>query len=743
MRPRARSARPSAGFSLAVTCGYLVAWVGLDRLAALYMIAPEASVWTPALGLSLALLLVFGLRFAPLLLLAAGLEFFTGGSTISLTTDMSLAVVDLVLLSGAAWLALGPLDLDPRLARQHDVLVVVALLGVALPLVTGLASVVVLTVGDVGMQEGLVSTFLATAAGDANGIVALTPALLVVLRPFPGVWRTLSDPPVEIDLPHGRERYETAAELVLLVLALFAAYGPTFGGPLDTVYVAWIPMLYVAVRHGVFRTSIFLLLLNAGAVGLAARRVQDNEFNLQFGLLTVTLSGLVLAAVVTERRQHADQLQHHALHDPLTGLPNRTLLRDRIRGASRRVLRRPGSAFGVLYVDLDRFKAVNDTFGHSVGDELLRAVADRLAEAVRPADTVARVGGDEFVVVVEDITDEDEARAVADRVLAHLQRSFQVADREFTVGATIGLATAEDGTTPEELLRDADTALNQAKSTRRGQVLPFAQPMRTKAVEELTLEHELRRALDTDELGIVLQPIIALPEGTVHSLEVLARWTHPRRGPISSETFIRVAEETGLVHAVARRILRLGCRVGAELSGEPDGAAPAVAVNVSAHQLERSTFADEITAALRDTGLPAGRLELEITESAWVDRAVHSARQLQELRHEGVHFVIDDFGSGYSSFAYLRRLPVSGLKLDHEFVGNLPGDRDAEVIAEAVVAMAGRLSLSVTAEGVERPEQLEYLRAIGCDRVQGRLLAAEMEATDLHAWLDQRRPSLR
>ena len=477
--------------------------------------------------------------------------------------------------------------------------------------------------------------------------------------------------------------------------------------------------------------------MNAGAVALAVRRLQgDNQFNLQFGLLTVTVAGLLLAALVTERRTHAEQLRHDALHDPLTGLPNRTLLTDRIIGAIKRLDRHTDAVFAVLYVDLDRFKTINDTLGHGVGDDVLRAVGERLREAVRPADTIARVGGDEFVVLVEQIRDEHDAQVVADRVLEALDRPLVAGEREFTIGATMGLTMAADDATPEELLRDSDIALNRAKATQRGRVLSFSEPMRSRAVEALALEHDLRRALDGDELDIALQPILSSTHGRVISMEALARWQHRERGPVDSATFVRVAEEAGLVHALAGQVLRRACAAVAALPSPPSGAPPRVAVNVSALQLERASFADDVRRALERSGLPAERLELELTESAWVTRAVHAARQLRELHAEGVRFVIDDFGSGYSSFAYLRRLPVSGLKLDHEFVAGLPDDRDATVIAEAVVAMAQGLSLSVTAEGVEDTVQLEYLRDIGCERVQGRLMAPEMRVDELSSWLE-------
>jgi len=431
---------------------------------------------------------------------------------------------------------------------------------------------------------------------------------------------------------------------------------------------------------------------------------------------------------VIERKRAQERLAHQALHDPLTELPNRALFLDRLALALAR-LRRRQSSMAVLFADVDRFKVVNDSLGHDAGDRLLVALARRLRDVLRPGDTLARFGGDEFAVLCEDVPQGD-VIGIAERMMDALAEPFTAVGREVFVSVSLGIAVARDpDQRPEALLRDADAAMYLAKDRGRARFEIFDEAMRDKSTERLLLENALRRAPERGELRALYQPIVRLADGSMVGAEALVRWDHPERGLLEASQFVPLAEETGIIVPLGSWMLTEACREAVSWGG--DGRAPAVSVNLSARQLSQPDLVDTVDQALRQTGLDADHLWLEITESVLMEDADTAVEALRRLRALGVHLCVDDFGTGYSSLAYLRRFPVDALKVDRSFVAGLGEDPEDSAIVEAVVSMAHSLRLSVVAEGVETEEQLARLRDLGCELAQGFYFAAPLPPSAL------------
>jgi diguanylate cyclase (GGDEF)-like protein len=473
----------------------------------------------------------------------------------------------------------------------------------------------------------------------------------------------------------------------------------------------------VAVPVLAEREVVAVLELFNAAAGIDDRRV--------ISLVATVASQL---GTVIERKRAQERLTHQALHDPLTELPNRALFLDRLALALAR-LRRRRSGMVVLFADVDRFKVVNDSLGHDAGDHLLVALSRRLREVLRPGDTLARFGGDEFAVLCEEVP-EDDVTGIAGRMMDALAEPFTTVGREVFVSISIGIAVARDPEQrPEALLRDADTAMYLAKDRGRGRFEVFDEAMRDETTERLLLENALRRAPERGELRALYQPIVRLADGAMVAAEALVRWEHPERGLLEASQFVPLAEETGIIVPVGGWVLDEACREAVSWLGNGD--APAVSVNLSARQLSRADLVDTVDAALRNSGLSPDRLWLEITESVLMEDADTAVSVLERLRALGVHLSVDDFGTGYSSLAYLRRFPVDALKVDRSFVAGLGQDAEDSAIVEAVVSMAHSLRLSVVAEGVETDEQLARLKELGCELAQGFLFAAPVPPSAL------------
>jgi diguanylate cyclase (GGDEF)-like protein/PAS domain S-box-containing protein len=436
---------------------------------------------------------------------------------------------------------------------------------------------------------------------------------------------------------------------------------------------------------------------------------------------------------VTERRLLEQALSHDATHDRLTGLPNRSLLWEALRDQ----LDRPEPAVAVLFVDLDDFKFVNDSFGHETGDDLLLAVADRLTDAVRPHDLVTRFGGDEFVVVCTDVRDAVQAERIAGRLVDALAPSFTIAGREISVSASMGLVlSTEPGLDPETVLRDADTALYQAKATGKARWALFDERVRQGVTTRLAMANALRRAIEGDQLTVYYQPIVDQVTGRAVGVEALSRWHDPEFGNVSPAVFVALAEEMGIIDKLGDWVLRASCRQFARWQAELGDLAPAyVSVNLSARQLAGPGMVETVMHTLEINGLAPRRLCLELTESVFMDEIEGAVGQLRDLCSLGVRLAMDDFGTGYSSLSSLRRFPGEFLKIDRSFVAGLRTDPTAPAIVAAVVALAEALGLSPVAEGVEADDDAALLQALGCRFAQGYLYARPMPEHETTAWL--------
>jgi diguanylate cyclase (GGDEF)-like protein/PAS domain S-box-containing protein len=423
---------------------------------------------------------------------------------------------------------------------------------------------------------------------------------------------------------------------------------------------------------------------------------------------------------ITERERIEAQLTHHALHDPVTGLPNRTLFLDRVGMALART-RRSGGETAVLFIDLDRFKLINDSLGHEAGDRLLTTVAERLNESLRDSDSVGRLGGDEFAVLCE-VRNGEEAMMIAERTAASIEAPVDLDSRQTVVSASIGIALSDGTSTPAGLLENADAAMYRAKESGKARVEMYDESMRARTRQRLQVESALREAIEKEQLVVFYQAVLGLVDGEIVGAEALVRWRDPVHGLISPGTFIPVAEETGMILPLGAWVLREACREAARL-GVSTGKQPRISVNLSTRQLAHPGLVGLVADTLEETGLDPGSLCLEITETALMQDADRAIGLLEDLKALGVSLSLDDFGTGYSSLSYLRRFPVDEVKVDRSFVDGLvdrPGD--ASIVA-AVRDVTRTLGLGLVAEGIETREQLERLQALGYEKGQGFLFA--------------------
>ena len=439
---------------------------------------------------------------------------------------------------------------------------------------------------------------------------------------------------------------------------------------------------------------------------------------------------------IMEQKTAEEALVYQAFHEPLCGLPNRLLLLDRLEQALLRLVRQP-STVGVIHLDIDRFKVINDSLGHPVGDQLLVALSARLSALVRPGDTLARVGGDEFVLLCEGLSGEAEAVGIADRTCAAVAEPLPWQGGELVISASAGIAvTSESSINAESLLRDADAAMYRAKSEGRARSAVFAQTMRAKAIGRLDTEIALRRSILDGDLRVHYQPIVTLGDSQVLGFEALVRWEHPARGMLGPDHFITIAEETGLIVPLGAWVLREACLQAKRFQSlDPRWSRLTMSVNLSGGQLGQFDLVELIASALHDADLKPEYLQLEMTESVLMDDAATTVTILQRLKGLGVKLGVDDFGTGYSSLAYLRRFPVDVLKIDRSFVDGLGKDLEDSAVAAAIVSLADTLGLTVIAEGVETTLQRDCLVGLGCARAQGYLFARPAAAAEAEAAL--------
>jgi diguanylate cyclase (GGDEF)-like protein/PAS domain S-box-containing protein len=484
-------------------------------------------------------------------------------------------------------------------------------------------------------------------------------------------------------------------------------------------------------EHEVASSAVVTLASKRGPIGvLGAHSATKRSFRADEVDFLQAIANVLAEAIV--RQSAESKVRHQALHDPLTGLPNRSLLLDRLDHWAQRATRDSSTA-AVLFVDLDNFKVINDALGHEHGDRLLCAVADRLQRELRPSDTIARVGGDEFVVLCEDIPNEHDALAMVDRLVRALDAPFELGGQPQHATASIGIALSDGSSEPAALIRDADVAMYRAKERGRARYELFDDEMRKRSITWLETESDLRRALERAELRNVYQPIVSPTSGQIVGFEALVRWHHPERGVVSPADFIPVAEQSGLIVPLGRVVLAQACAEAARWNRERPGRDPLrIAVNFSPRQLSHPHAFETVVEVLDLTGLAPDLLCVEITESALVDDAASTVATLGRLKELGVQLALDDFGTGYSSLTYVRRFPIDTLKIDRSFIDGIVGSTEDEAIVTAVLSMGRALGVDVVAEGVETEEQATRLRSLGCVLAQGYLFSRPVspEAVD-------------
>jgi diguanylate cyclase (GGDEF)-like protein/excisionase family DNA binding protein len=466
-----------------------------------------------------------------------------------------------------------------------------------------------------------------------------------------------------------------------------------------------------------------------GVIGLASAMSERRFGELEIAALTRFAQ---LASIALDNANLFETAQRGALYDPITGLPNRELLSDRIAHALSFAREAEDESIALVLLDLDRFKTINESLGHAFGDQLLVSVGERLSACLRPGDTVARFGGDEFGIILDGFRGLDEAQPIAERIMEVLRAPFSLGDREWFVNASLGIAIARPGRSdPSDLFREAEIALVQAKLAPGMHYTFFEPAMSAATMERVELENDLRRALERDELRLHYQPIVDLASSRIVGLEALVRWQHPTRGLVPPLSFIPLAEETGLIIPVGRWVLETACRQARNWMDTLPGSQLVMSVNLSARQFTQPDLVEEVADILVETGLPAHLLEIEITESVLMDQTEAGTRALRALRELGVKLVLDDFGTGYSSLSYLKHLPLDTIKIDRSFVQGLESEDSNLPIVQAVISLAHGLGIGVVAEGIETAGQLARLRSLDCDRGQGFFYARPVPPADL------------
>ncbi len=442
---------------------------------------------------------------------------------------------------------------------------------------------------------------------------------------------------------------------------------------------------------------------------------------------------------ITDRKRAEEKLAHDAFHDALTNLPNRALFIDHLKMAMARSERHKGYRYAVLFLDFDRFKVVNDSLGHLIGDKLLVAIARRLESSLRPADTIARLGGDEFIILLEDLKGAGEAIAFAERLQKSLTFPFKIDEHEIYISLSTGIALGNsDYQKPEEILRDADTAMYHAKSSGKARYAIFDREMHTRAMKRLQLETDLRHAVEREEFFVVYQPIVSLETARLVGFEALVRWQHPERNLISPAEFIPLAEETGHILPIGQWVLEQACQQMREWQKQALQKLPlTMSINLSGKQLVQENITEQVKQILRRTGVDPRQIKLEITESVVMENIETATETLNQLRALGIQLSIDDFGTGYSSLSYLHRLPVDTLKIDRSFVIQMMKNNENAEIVRTIVSLAKTLGMSVIAEGVETLEQLEHLQKLECANGQGYLFAKPLKVEEAQALVRQ------
>ena len=711
---------------------YLIAWATLDSIALAFETAPEISVWYPASALDIVLILAFGWKYSFALLLSTFIHnYFVTGRNINWVALLLLELVTTLGYGGACALLLYKLRINPRLRQLRDVTWFLAIAVLIAPLFVALLQAANFAYFKVVPWSKYLTNTLHYWAGDATGIAMLAPFLLILLRKFPWIWATSED----TQLASGRKTLLAFSDIpqfliegLALSLGIWAAYGSRPGTNLDYTYLVFLPSIWIAMRHGFERAAATVLFTNiAVAVLVRASFGQANVFALQFGLMAITLTCLLLGGITSDRQQRekalrdsAIKLKHSASYNALTNLPNRALFSDRLERAFEYSKRDPNALYAVLFIDLDRFKIVNDSVGHTLGDQLLIAISCKLEDCLRPADTVARLGGDEFTILLENLSDVSDPISVAERIQASLTLPFELEGQEVFVTVSIGIALSATGYQQAgDILRDADIAMYRAKQLRTRYEI-FNTTMYTKAVVRLQMETELRQALERQEFLVYYQPLVSLVTGRLAGFEALVRWQHPQHGILPPAKFILLAEETGLLKLIDQWVLREACGQMQQWQKQiPTNPPLLISTNLGNKFFAQPNLIQQISQVLADTGLDALSLKLEITENVLAENNESTIATLLQIKALGVQLSIDDFGTGYSSLSRLHRFPIDELKIDRSFVSKIGAEKGNLEITETILTLANKLGMSEIAEGIETAEQLARLRELNCPYGQG------------------------
>lgn len=691
-----------------------------------------SAVWPPS-GVALAAVVLLGYRIWPAILVGAFLANVTGDSSAAVSLGIATGNALAALLAG---LLLCRAGFDPSLRRIRDVAVLAVLgAGVSTALNATIGVACLWADGVVAGSSSAVWEFWRVWwLGDLTGVMLVAPPLLLAGTRSPGV-------------PLRRARIAEASAVMaalFLLTIIVLELGVTLAYPVFPLLVlAAMRFRQPGAAGAALVVSALAVYFTANGEGPFVGASEAIELlRAQLFVALAAATALLVAAMRTEweraedaleqRRLAEERLEHVALHDPLTGLPNRALFLDRLEHALA-TAERPQACVAVFFCDVDEFKNVNDGFGHEVGDELLVALPARLREALRPADTVARFGGDEFAILCENLTSETDAVTVAERISAAFTAPLLIAGHVHHVSISVGVVFAHAGDADAgEVLRDADAAMYRAKDAGKGRYALFDDGMRERLLARLRTESDLRAAIAGDQLRLEYQPIVSLDGDRVVAAEALLRWQHPQRGLLAPAQFLEVAEQSGLIVELGTWAIDEACAQGARWNA--DGKAPlAVSINLSARQVADADLAGVVAAAVSRHGLDPTLVWIEITESVLLEQGDASLENLRRLEELGVRLVLDDFGAAYSSLDYLKRVPLDQLKIDDRFVAGLADNAEDAAIVDAVLSMAHALGVRVIAEGVETEEQLRWLREHGCDLAQGYLISRPLPAAQLTA----------
>jgi diguanylate cyclase (GGDEF)-like protein len=718
--PDPRSVHPETWFArCAVSVAYVALYLGAAKWGRDMQVSDGITPWFPAVGLTLALMVGFGPRWLPVAFVA---ELLSGTLIYDIDATFTVAQVLLntLIITGtyacAGLVLRNWLRIDTSLRDFRSLFWLLVIGVIVFPLFTAFAGVGMRVWAGASDASTYFDDVRTWWIGDAIGIVSVTPAVLtigaaVINRRQPNVGAVV-------------RRGEALAQALLVLLLPYALYGLQ-GDNHRLLFLSFLPVVWVAVTRGFLVTSIAVLYTNAASTaaahwqGSGALALTD----VQTFMLTLAIMSLGVAAATRELRRSRAALAFRAAHDELTQLPNRGTFFKRLCEVMD-----SDEEVAVVFFDVDRLRIVGDSLGYEVMDRLLAEVGERVSYAVGEGCLVSRYGGDEFAALIHGDHAAERGQLAAARIVKVLKNPFQMADHELHAPASVGIAISRGGTEDAgTVLRHADLARAEAKRRGGDASVTFGDDLGARVRERHTLERELQTALDRGQFEVVFQPIYSLPGREIVYVESLARWTHPTHGAVAPSHFIPIAEDTGVIRDIGRFVLEVACRRAASWGD----AGPMVSVNVSVRQLGDDALVRDLIRALDRSGLPPGKLALEITESMALDDPEETVAFLQRLRGLGVELWIDDFGSGYSSLGHLHRLPVSVVKVDRMFTEQLGYGRAGESVVSSVVQLARAMGLRVIAEGVETEDQVAHLSRLGVDAAQGFGLSRPLSAQDL------------